>query len=288
MPDAPGPLPASSPPSALASPAGPEPIAIDRSAWGRIAVTGADRVRFLQGLTTVNVERLAPGAHAWGAILTPKGRVLAVIAIARPAEAPRDAEGADALLVITEAATAAPVAALLDRYAVMDDVAFAPQTGPAHQIWTAAEEVWSAPILEGAPPAGPRCVTEDDPAAERLRVRAGFPRYGIDVDDGHFPFETPLARFLDYTKGCYIGQEPVFRVHAQGNAAHALRGLVVAGAEPLARGTRLDAPAKGEVTSAIASGDQIWALAYLHRSSWAPGAEVAIGGRRATVHELPW
>ena len=49
---------------------------VDRSAWGRLRVTGGDRVRFLQGLTTVNVEQLADGAHAWGAILNPKGRVL--------------------------------------------------------------------------------------------------------------------------------------------------------------------------------------------------------------------
>ena len=75
-----------------------------------------------------------------------------------------------------------------------------------------------------------------DPAVERLRIRAGFLRYGVDVDEDHFPFETPLAQFLDYGKGCYVGQEPVFRVHAQGNAARTLRGLVVEGDAPIARG----------------------------------------------------
>src|ERR1043166_5433965 len=58
-------------------------IAIDRSSWGRLRVTGGDRARFLQGLTTVNVEALAEGGHGWGAILNPKGRVLSVIDIAR-------------------------------------------------------------------------------------------------------------------------------------------------------------------------------------------------------------
>ena len=52
---------------------------VDRSAWGRIRITGGDRVRFLQGLTTIHVEALAEGDHGWGAILSPKGRVLAVI-----------------------------------------------------------------------------------------------------------------------------------------------------------------------------------------------------------------
>ncbi len=51
-------------------------LVIDRSKWGRLEVAGADLVRFLQGLTTIHVEQLGDGAHAWGAILNPKGRVL--------------------------------------------------------------------------------------------------------------------------------------------------------------------------------------------------------------------
>ena len=62
-------------------------VIVDRSAWGRLRVTGGDRVRFLQGLTTVNVDQLADGGHGWGAILNPKVRVLAVIDVARIGEA---------------------------------------------------------------------------------------------------------------------------------------------------------------------------------------------------------
>ena len=57
-------------------------MTIDRSTWGLLRVTGTDRVRFLQGLTTINVQTLVDGGHAWGAILNPKGRVLSVIDIA--------------------------------------------------------------------------------------------------------------------------------------------------------------------------------------------------------------
>lgn len=251
-------------------------LVIDRSSWGRLRITGADRVRFLQGLTTVNVEKLADGQHGWGAILSPKGRVLSVIDIAR--------EG-DALVIASEAAVAEATRALLEKYAVMDDVAFEPRTGPAHQIWGDPATAWAAPIIEGA---GAGARPEGDPEVERLRIRAGFLRYGVDIGEDHFPFETPLARFLDYGKGCYVGQEPVFRVHAQGNASHALRGLLIEGAAPIAPGAKLDAPAKGEVTSSIADGDSTRALAYLHRSCWEPGGVLAVGGRRATVHELPW
>ena len=108
-----------------------------------------------------------------------------------------------------------------------------------------------------------------------MRIRAGFLRYGVDVDEDHFPFETPLARFLDYSKGCYVGQEPVFRVHAQGNAARALRGLAIEGSAPIAAGAVIKHPAKanaGAVTSAVADGDTTLALGYLHRTCWEPAA----------------
>ena len=251
-------------------------ITVDRSSWGRLRVTGGDRTRFLQGLTTVNVEALADGGHGWGAILSPKGRVLSVIDVAR---------AGDAYVLVCEPGLTEKTRALLERYAVMDDVAFEPLAGPAHQVWDDPAGVWAAPIVAGEAP-GIR--PEADPEVERLRIRGGFVRYGVDVDEDHFPFETPLGRFLDYGKGCYVGQEPVFRVHAQGNAARALRGLMIEGTAPIAAGTALAAPAKGVVTSAIADGDATRALGYLHRSCWEPGGTVEVEGRRGTVHELPW
>jgi folate-binding protein YgfZ len=246
---------------------------VDRTSWGRLRVTGSDRERFLQGLTTVNIPALTD--HAWGAILNPKGRVLSVIDIAKLP---------DAFVIACEAALADKTRALLDKYAVMDDVVFEPITGPAHQDWG---DPWQAPIVEGA-----GGEPDDSPEAERLRIRAGFLRYGSDVDEDHFPFETPLQRFIDYGKGCYVGQEPVFRVHAQGNAARALRGLVIDGSAPIARGAVIahaSRPNAGAITSAIDGGDgTTLALGYLHRTCWDVGGTVEIDGRRATVRELPW
>jgi folate-binding protein YgfZ len=251
---------------------------VDRSSWGRLQVTGSDRARFLQGLTTVNVEALADGGHAWGAILNPKGRVLSVINVAR---------AGDSFIIACEPVLAEPTRALLERYAVMDDVVFEPLAGPAHQLWSDPASVWTAPIVAGGSTAeDPRA--DSDPEVERLRIRAGFVRYGVDVGVDHFPFETPLAKFLDYTKGCYVGQEPVFRVHAQGNAARTLRGLAIEGAAPIAPGTALAAPAKGTVTSSIADGGSTRALGFVHRSCWEPGTTVQVDGRAATIHELPW
>lgn len=254
-------------------------ILVDRTTWGRLRVTGGDRDRFLQGLTTVNVDQLADGAHGWGAILNPKGRVLSVIDIARIGEA---------FVIACEAQLADKTRALLERYAVMDDVTFEPITGPAHQAWDDAAAVWHAPIVEGARDGA---LAEDHPDVERLRIRAGFLRYGADVDEDHFPFETPLAQFLDYGKGCYVGQEPVFRVHAQGNAARTLRGIAIEGAEPVAAGAQITHASKanaGVVTSSVGDGGQTLALGYVHRTCWTPGDSVEIAGRRAVLHELPW
>jgi folate-binding protein YgfZ len=251
---------------------------IDRSQWGRLRITGGDRERFLQGLTTVNVQSLADGAHGWGAILNPKGRVLSVINIAKLGQE---------FLLACEPALADKTRALLERYAVMDDVVFEPITGPAHQTWEDPVSVWRAPIVEGG-----SGVAETDDAVERLRIRAGFLRYGVDVGEDNFPFETPLAQFLDYQKGCYVGQEPVFRVHAQGNSAKVLRGFEIDGDAPIASGANIRHEAKdnaGKITSSIANGDGMTvAIGYLHRTVWDVGGTVEIDGRKATVRELPW
>ncbi len=249
---------------------------VDRSSWGRLRISGGDRVRFLQGLTTVNVEQLADGAHGWGAILNPKGRVLSVIDIARTG---------DAFVLACEGDVAEKTRAILERYAVMDDVTFEPIIGPAHQTWNEPATVWAAPIVDGA-----GGLPDTDAEAERLRICAGFLRYGIDVCEDHFPFETPLAKLLDYGKGCYVGQEPVFRVHAQGNSAKTLRGLVIEGTASVASGAVIKHPQKeaaGKVTSAIVAGGSTLALGYLHRTTWDAAGVVEIDGRRALVYELP-
>jgi folate-binding protein YgfZ len=254
-------------------------IVVDRTAWGRLRVTGSDRVRFLQGLTTVNVEQLADGAHGWGAILNPKGRVLSVIDIARIGEA---------FIIACEAVLAESTRAILEKYAVMDDVTFEPITGPAHQVWEELASVWVAPIIEGQHSAA---IAETDHPAELMRIRAGFLRYGADVDDGNFPFETPLAMFLDYQKGCYVGQEPVFRVHAQGNSAKALRGITIEGGAVIEPGAGVKHPAKdnaGTVTSVVVDGTSVRALAYLHRTAWNAGDAVEVAGRPGIIAELPW
>src|SRR5207302_3516715 len=71
---------------------------------------------------------------------------------------------------------------------------------------------------------GARAVTEQ--AAECLRVERGRPRYGVDIDDTTIPEEAGLnERAVSFTKGCYVGQETVARLHWRGKPNRHLRGL---------------------------------------------------------------
>ena len=255
------------------------PLIVDQSDWGHICVTGADRMRFLQGMCTANVTALALGERVWASILNPKGRVMSIVEIVR---------NDDDLLLHCDPSLTRKTIELLTHYAVMDDVAFEPITLAAHRVWREPSAVWQAPIVLAAPPTEPA-----EPAAiEARRIAAGMPRYGVDVSEDNFPFETLLGRYIDYGKGCYVGQEPVFRVHSKGQASHVLRGLLADGPTPLPPGAVVDHPARpkaGLVSSAVLSPELgSIALAWLHRTAWEPGATVTIGDRRAVVMELPF
>lgn len=252
---------------------------VDQSDWAKIIVTGADRVRFIHGMCSANVLTLAPGAWIRATMLTIKGRVASVFEVI---------DRGDDLLLVCEPILGDKTVELLDKHAIMDDVAFGRADDlPLHRVWTDPSSVWTAPPVL-APPPGPA----DPAAAEVRRVEAGMPRYGIDVSENNFPFESLLARHVDYEKGCYIGQEPVSRVYFKGAASKTMRGLAVEGDTPVEVGAAVDHPNRagaGAVTSAVLSPDfGSIALAYVHRTAWDPGAEVTVGGRPARLVELPF
>src|SRR5690606_35570768 len=128
-----------------------------------------------------------------------------------------------------------PVHALLDRHVIADDVVIDIAEVPVHRWWGEPAEVWSAPPVVGPPPGS--VATADD--LEVRRIEAGLPRFGVDVSEANFPFETPLGRLIDHKKGCYVGQEPVARVTARGSAQKQLLGPRVAGGGPAAPGSAI-------------------------------------------------
>jgi folate-binding protein YgfZ len=266
----------------------PDDVVVDQSDWGQIVVTGADRGRFLQGLLTADVQKLTPGAWCRAAMLSVKGRVLALADVVHEGER---------FVLITAPETAEKLAALLDRHAIADDVAFAREARPLHRVWPNAEAVWTAPPVWSARTPSPPALIE------ARRIEAGLPRYGVDVGEDHFPFEANLERAVSFQKGCYAGQEVVVRATTQGQVKKKLVGLTVpvsASADPEGRaamaaslpGQPIHAEgreAAGQVTSAAVSPRLgVIALAYLHRSLWTPGQAVSVAGHTALVAPLPF
>lgn len=302
---------------------------LDRSGRGKLDVRGDDAFEYLQGQVTNDVESLEAGTGCYAAILNPKGHILADLRVlARgPGELWLDTEAIalEAALADLRMYKIGRRVEIADR---TGDRALLSLIGPAaEEIGRAALEAGTAQIpteehhfvegqLAGAPALavrtdvgidflldvarvdsavqalvaqGAAIVGED--AVEILRIERGRPRYGADMSLENLPAEVGVVdRAVSFTKGCYVGQEPVARMHYKGRPNRHLRGLTPA--EPLVVGEELFAAEKsvGKVTSAAVSpGLGPVALALVRREV-APGDEVTVGarGEPAQVVELPF
>jgi folate-binding protein YgfZ len=128
-------------------------------------------------------------------------------------------------------------------------------------------------------------------ASEILRVERGRPRYGVDLDDSVIPQEAGLnARAVSFTKGCYVGQETVARLHYRGKPNRHLRGLVLDGPAAPGEQLRLGERVVGQLGSTVVS-PRLGPIALaLVRREAEPGSSVAVGssGATATVTALPF
>jgi len=134
-------------------------------------------------------------------------------------------------------------------------------------------------------------VEADEEVLETLRIEAGIPRFGAELDESVLPAEVGLERAIAVDKGCYTGQEVVERMRSRGQASHRLVGLVAAGEEPFVPGDSLSTGGKtiGEVTSACRSeGIGSIALAFVRRAFAEPGTRIEVAGREASVVALPF
>jgi len=254
-----------------------ETVHVDQSHWSQIVVTGEDRIRFLQGMCTANIESLKVGESVRANFLTDKGRVVSVFDVVC-----RD----DDLVLLCEPVLGDTTVAALSKYAIVDDVGFELTQGPLHRVWSTPASVWTAPAIFAEPP------TASDPdLVEVRRVEAGYPSYGVDVSQSDFPFESGLGDFVDYKKGCFIGQEPVARVFSKGSPNRVLRALVAEGDERLPVGATVEHPDKkdvGTVTSSVLSPTfGPVALAYIFKIAWESGTSVSVSGRPCTVRDVP-
>jgi len=196
---------------------------------------GADAVSFLESLLSQNIEAQPPGTVRRSFLLEPRGHITALLWVLR---------GEDRVGLLTDAGYGQVVAETLARYRIRVDVdieldgrplvtVVGPQS-PLVEGWSEEDGVLTA----GIPLAGNRrSVTTADPdlpkvgtlAWTAVRVEAGAPVMGVDVDSDTMPHETGLVpQSVDFTKGCFLGQELVARVDSRGgNAPRKLMGVIV-------------------------------------------------------------
>lgn len=163
---------------------------------------------------------------------------------------------------------------------------------PGYDLFCAATDAGrlrDALLGAGAVAAGPETL-------EVLRVEAGWPVYGVDIDENRFVVEVGrTTQAISYTKGCYLGQEPIVMARDRGHVNRTLLGVKVATGDVLTRGARLmrDGHEVGQVTSSVVSPRfGVIGLAYLKRGSWDAGTVLIVepetDGRQAAVSSLPF
>ena len=300
-----------------------------------LSITGPDSVEWLQGMVSNDVKALSAGEGVPAAVLNIQGKILADLRVFRTDDAflvelrePLAAgvlEHLDRYLIADEVEIAEPspglavlsiqgpqaeaaLSGLLDAGSLPAGelchgevecagirlrVVRATHTGesgfdllvPRNRLLTLA----TLPAARDIPWIGLE-------AQETLRIEAGIPRYGVDMDAETLLLETSLDGAVSFSKGCYLGQETVERIHSRGHVNRRLVGLEVRGRTVPEPGDPLLGEDRniGRVTSAVASPRLRCpiALAYVHRSYVEPGSAVTIehGDERipALVHALPF
>jgi folate-binding protein YgfZ len=294
---------------------------LDRSGRGALAVSGSEAAEYLQGQLTNDVEALAPGEGLYAALLDRKGHMQADMRVLRLSP--------EEIWIDTEPEALAAAQRHLEMYKVGRDVAIANLTsereilsligprsaeiagtavlpehaseaarcggveclavGTANGIDLIAKPAEAASLRDALTGAGAAEVSPE--AAEVVRIEAGTPRFGAEMSSETMPAEAGIVeRAVSFTKGCYIGQEPVARLHYKGRPNRHLRGLELsAPAEPGAT-LRLGEKEAGRLGSACVSPARgPIGLAIVRREA-EPGAELAVGedGVTARVTDLPF
>ena len=307
----------------------------DLSWRAKIAVTGGDRVRWLNGMVTNNVRDLAPGHGVYAFLLNAQGRIQGDLYVF---------QRGDSLLVDTERGQRDKILQLFEHYIIADDVEIADisdklttlgLTGPesrhvleragvavpdlaplelcspkcdcacsclqctlvrgddsagmSYEIWLAPDKLkstWDALLKAGARPTGTT-------ALNLFRISRGIPQFGEDIRERDLAQETGQTRALNFTKGCYLGQEIVERVRSRGAVHRQFTAFAVEGTlpEPGAKilASEKDEKEVGEITSSailpLPGGDRPVALGYLRRE--AAGKDLRAGTAKLKPASLP-
>jgi folate-binding protein YgfZ len=293
---------------------------LDLSARGKIRVTGEDRARLLHAMTTNQVEKLKPGEGCYAFFLNAQGRILGDVNLLCLE---------DHLLLDTEPETRQKLFEHLDRYIIADDVTIEDVTdrvatiaveGPEAAAVLAqaqapipdspyASAAWHGKIVARINSTGSNGCFIFAPATEKdvlvaalaipaatiedariVRIENGRPRYGEEITERYLVQETGQLQAVNFSKGCYLGQEIVERVRSRAQIHRILRRIEIDTPEPLAAGTKLKS---GDTDAAEIASDvfspalgKVVALAYVRTPFAEPGTKLTAGVAQATVFDL--
>jgi folate-binding protein YgfZ len=294
--------------------------AFERTERYAIEVAGAEAGEYLQGQLTNDVEALEPGEGCYAALLDRKGHMQADMRVLRLD---------DAFAIGTESVAAPAVVRHLSMYKIGRDVEVIDRSaeltvvsvigpaaaeltlggplGPEHAhreldldgiaglavatdlgvdlVVSRGDADRALQVLEG------RGIETVEPAvAEIVRVESGRPRFGREMTTATMPQEAGInERAVSFTKGCYIGQETVARLHYKGKPNRRLRGLRLSDAAEAGEPIRLGDRELGQVGTAVLSPRHGRIALAIVRREGEPGATVSVGdGVEAEVVELPF
>ncbi len=294
---------------------------LDRSARGKLLVRGSEAADYLQGQLTNDVERLDLGEGQYAALLDRKGHMQADMRLLRltPEEywldtEPEALETARGHLELYKIGREVEIVDLTGGRAILSllgprsvEVFAGPAlpeyscervaahgveciaVGTRHGVDLIADSADVGRLQEALVGAG--AVTVEPLAAEILRIEAGTPRFGAEMTSATMPAEAGIVEdAVSFTKGCYIGQEPVARLHYKGRPNRRLRGLAVSAPVEAGAPLRLGKREVGQVGSACVS--PVYgpiALAIVRREA-EPGAKLTVGEDDVTarVIDLPF
>lgn len=311
---------------------------IDLSNRGRIELTGKNKVQFLHNLVSNDIKSMQPGNGIFAAFLNIKGHILSdcfiymledSVLLDTPASTREkiyfhlekySPAGEFNVTDITEASSLLALQGpharpLLNRLGAnnvnnLQELQLCETQIASHRLTVVKHSrtgedgfdlfisnenitgVFNALIKAGATPVGLE-------AFNLLRIEAAVPEYGIDMDEDIILLETGLESAVSYTKGCYLGQEPIARIHHRGKdqTAKRLAGLVINSQDPPQAKAKVYNESGKEIGHITSSGlspilNQVIALAYLKRNNFTVGLKhsVEINGSRvpAEVSKLPF
>ena len=272
---------------------------------GLIAVRGGEAVQFLDGMITNDVKTMVDGGRMLAAFPDAKGRLIAVVRIVRLGER---------FLLETEEATHQKVHDNLTRFTMAGDF-FVEDLSEEYsyiKVWDRSFIPITPPFIEFDRRGGTdyfvhredasdfvgelkylEAVDVSDELYDTLRIEAGTPLFGVDMDETTIVPELGLDELISYTKGCYVGQEIIARIHFRGHVAKRLTGIVGEADANLVKNTELlseDGKSAGRLSSVSISPklQKSIALAYVRYDYLSEGTKLRSGDTAVQVAKLPF